>query len=509
MYRNHQNTKQQEARTLELNISEELFVPVYRPLIVDDKLRNIPRKILYGSRDSAKSHFVGQNLIIDCLEQEYFRCILIRKVYDTIKDSQFQKLIDIITDWKLDEVFVGNKPLFSWTTRPLEIRCFNGNKFIAKGLDKPSKLKSLSDPTCAWYEEIEEISENDYDKITFSLRSSKTDLIKEYLVFNPPDEGGEFWVIKRFFPENFKKYEQLDGLHTFLPAKPLHQDDTLILHTCYKHNPYVKNARKSKFEKLAASKPDKYKVEGLGLIRKRLIGKRFYSFSRKYHVGTIEECAYNPNKDLHITYDFNVMPYQTLLVSQLYKVKENHYKLVVVAQILGRYPDNKPNRVTQLFAKKYKGKHKARVFIYGDPSGNAEDKQYFKVIRNVLSTPGYLKHELNATGRKHEIHNFKVEVRAGRSIYFVVQRAMFINSLLEGDTSGGLTLDLVVHPECVDVIEDYEQVKEDTDGTKLKNKVTDEETKRKYEEHGHCTDAMDYLICRMFINYYDRFRKTI
>ena len=86
---------------------------------------------------------------------------------------------------------------------------------------------------------------------------------------------------------------------------------------------------------------------------------------------------------------------------------------------------------------------------------------------------------------------------------------MFINTLLEGEIAGGLTLELVIHPHCSEVIEDYEEVLEDTDGTKLKVKVTDEATGRKYEERGHCTDAMDYLICRMFIEYYDRFRKLL
>ena len=93
-------------KKLRLNLTEDVFVDVYRPILTDPILRNKPRKIFYGSRDSAKSHFVAQNLVIDCLEQDYFRCILIRKVYDTIKDSQFQKLIDIITDWRLDEIFV-------------------------------------------------------------------------------------------------------------------------------------------------------------------------------------------------------------------------------------------------------------------------------------------------------------------------------------------------------------------------------------------------------------------
>ena len=100
-------------------------------------------------------------------------------------------------------------------------------------------------------------------------------------------------------------------------------------------------------------------------------------------------------------------------------------------------------------------------------------------------------------------------MRAGKSKFFVIQRTMFINNLLEGQTSGGLTLDILIHPDCVETIEDFEELKEDTDGKKLKKKVKDKETGRMYEEHGHCTDAFDYLICRMFIRYYDLFRKKI
>src|SRR3954462_2726147 len=96
--------------------------------------------ILYGGRGSSKSIFAAKKLIWRCLKEPYFRYILYRKTYNTIKDSQFQTIKDIVYEWGLQDLFVFN-------ISPMEIRCFNGNKFICRGGDDPKKLKSIKDPT--------------------------------------------------------------------------------------------------------------------------------------------------------------------------------------------------------------------------------------------------------------------------------------------------------------------------------------------------------------------------
>lgn len=497
---------------VKIKIDESAFVSHFRPLL--GKYAKHSRKILYGSRESAKSHFAGQYMITAALQRPYFRGVLVRKVYDSIRGSQFQKLIDIIKDWKLDKMphvkYDGKmRPFVKYSESPhapIIIKFYNGNMIIGKGLDKPSKIKSLADPTFVWYEEAEEISEQEYQKVSFSLRSNKTDFLEEFIVFNPPPIGEDFWVIKDYFPENWRSYERSDGMHTYIPARTLEgfEQDTVILHTCYKHNPYVPKGKIQKFEELRIRKPEEYKVDGLGLIRKKKSGNRFYS---AFHDAHIKDVVYNPRLPLHISWDFNIRPYQTCVVSQLEQLNPHHYRLSFIDEVLGRYPHNNPRATSLLFANRYKH-HKEKVFLYGDPAGNAGDRRYFSIIKNTLSPSLQEIAVLKKLGKNHEIKNFQVENRASSKQFLVTPRRMFLNDIFSGDAPGGLILEVFVSPNCVELIRDLEFTKEDINGRKDKKKVKDEDGNY-YEEYGHTGDAMDYQIVRMFIAYYDAFRRSL
>src|SRR5688572_8857761 len=91
----------------------QAFLPCYRPLLKDeipniiDNLAPIPVDVdfLWGGRDSGKSRHIAQQLLKSCLELTYFRCVLVRKVFNTIKDSQWQLLKDVAEEWKIDHLF--------------------------------------------------------------------------------------------------------------------------------------------------------------------------------------------------------------------------------------------------------------------------------------------------------------------------------------------------------------------------------------------------------------------
>src|SRR5580704_17607992 len=120
--------QKETPQKIKINIDEEVFLPVFRPLL--NTKANI--NFLWGGRDSGKSFFIAQKLILDCLQLDYFRCILIKKTFESIKDSQWELIKNICADWNISH-------LFSFTVAPLEITCNNGNKFIARGCDKTEK----------------------------------------------------------------------------------------------------------------------------------------------------------------------------------------------------------------------------------------------------------------------------------------------------------------------------------------------------------------------------------
>lgn len=224
----------------------KIFNPAYLPLL-NDTNRYI---LMYGGRDSAKSYFAAQKVIIDTMRKPYSRYILVRKAYAHIKDSQYQTIKDIVGSYGLMDYFV-------FTENPLRIVFKkNGNMIIARGLDKEHKTKSIKDPTGVWYEEMNEIGFNDFLKTTTSLRGG---IIQEIATFNPEMETE--WINSYFFPAK-ESYEKPDG--KFHNVKSI-RNDTTILHTTYRDNKYVTPQSAELLESFKAVDDNYYRIYTLGL----------------------------------------------------------------------------------------------------------------------------------------------------------------------------------------------------------------------------------------------------
>ena len=224
----------------------KIYNPVYLPLL-NDKHRYL---LMYGGRDSAKSYFAAQKVIIDTMRKPYSRFILVRKVYADIKDSQYQTIKDIVMAY-------GLMDHFHFIENPLRIVFKrNGNTIISRGLDKEHKTKSIKDPTGVWYEEANEIRFNDFLKTTTSLRGG---IIQEILTFNPELETE--WINSYFFP-NKQSYEKPDGKFHWVNSI---RSDTTILHTTYKDNRYCTDQSVELLESFKETDENYYKIYSLGL----------------------------------------------------------------------------------------------------------------------------------------------------------------------------------------------------------------------------------------------------
>lgn len=76
-------------------------------------------------------------------------------------------------------------------------------------------------------------------------------------------------------------------------------------------------------------------------------------------------------------------------------------------------------------------------------------------------------------------------------------RGNFINQVFRRQFDD---INIKISEVCKNTIEDYNQVKEDADGTKKKTKFRDPKTQVNYELYGHTSDANDYLLCEVFKN---------
>lgn len=191
-------------------ISKKCFNEIYLPQLENYNSRF---NVFFGGAGSGKSHFVFQKMILKYLKYGNRKCLVVRKVSNTLRDSCFALVKSILSDWQLYDQCKINKT-------DLTIELPNGSHFIFKGMDDPEKIKSIANIDDIVVEECTEVDEFDFDQLSLRLRS-RNPYNQVHCMFNPVSK--ENWVYKRWFKEgaNYNK------------------DNTVILHTTYKNNKFL------------------------------------------------------------------------------------------------------------------------------------------------------------------------------------------------------------------------------------------------------------------------------
>ena len=433
---------------------------------------------LWGGRNSSKSVSASRKLIYRCLKEKYFRYILIKKTYESIRDSQYQTLKDDIHALGLSE-------LFEFRKSPLEIECINGNKFIARGLDKVEKLKSIKDPTGAWYEEGNQITLEEFITATTSIRSIRADYIQEIFSFNPETEVDyeQFWLWEMFFKGHVEKSFR-DKISIELPSGEVIDTYYTSHHSTYHDNKYLTPTQVADLEQWKEINPYYYTIYTLGEWGNRDVSDKFWkSFVRAKHVKKTELSEL----PLHISFDENVNPYPALSIWQVTdkKVKQIH-------EICLRNPNNKVKSVGREFIRWAKMNDWCdKVYIYGDATSAKEDTKqergvnYFTILRDIIE------------------EEFVTQIRKPSKNPPVALSAEFVNACYEVDYQG---IEIVIGDNCKESINDYSLVQEKSDGTMKKPK-----DKNGVEQLGHLSDTKRYFICELFktefANYQRKFTK--
>lgn len=300
-------------QTINIKIPRKAFLPCYLHLL--DSTADI--NFLWGGRDSGKSYFIASRLIMKCLTAKYFRCLLIKKTFNTIQESQWQTIKDICEAW-------GISHLFNFRTAPLSIVCKqNGNKFIARGCDDPQSIKSVKDPSDAWYEEGNQLTLDDFITVSTTLRTDKAK-IQQWFSFNPECDVDpeEFWLYTTFF-----KNKSYNGTYEWVvdstvPGEPPVTYTYTSTHTTYHDNHKCTAQRIVFLEKLKEISPYYYEVYTLGHWGRRENNAPFaYAFDREKH---INPTTLNYRHELMLSFDFNRNPI-SCLVAQWY---DEHFRII-------------------------------------------------------------------------------------------------------------------------------------------------------------------------------------
>ena len=206
------------------------ILPVYWPYVRDYSTRF---NVYYGGAGSGKSHFVSQKIILKILQYKR-KLLVVRKVGNTLKDSVWAMFLKLL--YQMPAVIKTiNKSEYT-------IELINGSVILFKGFDDPEKIKSIEGITDIVVEEASELTEDDFDQLNLRLRAD-CGMLQIHLMFNPVSKAN--WVYKRFF-EN---------------GTP---EDTVIIHTTYKDNPYLPQEYIDSLLRLERTNPAYFKIYVLG-----------------------------------------------------------------------------------------------------------------------------------------------------------------------------------------------------------------------------------------------------
>lgn len=450
-----------------IEYEDDIFLDCYLHLLDDN---DFDIEFIWGGRDSGKSQHTAMQLMFESIENPNFRCILIKKTFESIKDSQWQTLKDLTDEYELYDLFTFNKS-------PLEIHGKNGSQFIARGCDDPRKLKSIRNPSHAWIEEGDQLTNDDLTLILTTLRSNDSK-VKIYFVFNPElpkriSDKDDFWLYRDWFKGHNNK--------NFSAAKTFDSDGKKVqikyrsTWTTYRDNPYVTEVRKAFLEGLKVTNPAYYMPYCLGEWGAAINENPFfYGYNRNKH--DRDSAPETGPQDLWLlSFDFNQDPC-TLVVF----VRPRPYGPIAVFDLITANQHTEQGAspleaVCRIFTRKYITSGKCLPYfitVTGDASGRAGSADrvakrdfYDTIARELKISMGQVR-----VPKANPPHTFSREL---------------INHVLI-NLKDGL---LFFTPECSKLCAEIQTAYPDSDGTL---------NKAKKEQGLHALDAWRYGLHLLF-----------
>ena len=174
-----------------LEAYKELFNPRYRYII------------FYGGRYSGKSFAIALSLLIRASEKK-LRIVCTREIQNTIKESVYQLLSDLIEKYKLPNYRIMEKAIYNK----------NSSEFIFKGLQgqhrDSDEMKSLEGADIAWVEEAQKVTKRSFDVLIPTIRKTGSQIIMSFNPLKKDDPVMEF--VKNPHPRTFSKFCNYDIL---------------------------------------------------------------------------------------------------------------------------------------------------------------------------------------------------------------------------------------------------------------------------------------------------------
>lgn len=462
---------------MKIDFDYKLFNPNFYHAINylnDSSLRYV---MFYGGSSSSKTYSIVQAIIISTL-QDGCNSLIFRKVQASIKKTIFNDFISVINSLHLNEYF---------KILNFSIKCYNGARIDFLGLDDSEKVKGISSYKRIMVDEITECELADFNQLRKRMRGVHNQ--KLICTFNPISDA--HWL----------KLDLYDKLN--LQQQPLRIDNNILsevsdvqrdknyifVRSTYLNNFWVVGSPKNNFgyidihtindfENDKANDINFYNIYALGYWGKLTQGGEFYKqFKSSKHISQtlLEDDIEHP---LHISFDENVRPYMPMTISQFIN---NEFR--VIDEITALSPNNNIQDLLRLFINKYDKYKKQKIYIYGDATSRKQDARVEKGYNLYMMIIQQLE----------DNHFTNVELRVPSSNPSVSMSGTFMNKIL----SDLYHYKLVINNTCKETIKDFMYLKEDKDGSILKErgKASDGTS---YEKYGHLSDSVRYVMCQLF-----------
>lgn len=202
---------------------------------------------LVGGYGSSKSYHTALKIILK-LASEKRTALVVREVYDTIRDSCFALFLEIIEE-------LGFMTVIRHTKSPMQINFKNGSKILFKGMDKPEKLKSIHDISLIWIEECAEIKYQGFKELLGRLRHP---YLKLHLILTTNPVSRSNWTYTHFF-----KHQKIDDQRLY-SDRTFALGDTYYHHSVAQDNLFLPASYKAQLQDLKTYDVDLYRVAYLG-----------------------------------------------------------------------------------------------------------------------------------------------------------------------------------------------------------------------------------------------------
>lgn len=207
---------------------------------------------LVGGYGSSKSYHVAVKLIKKLL-QEKRKALVIREVFDTIRDSCLDLLEEVANAMGVEEYL-------TFTTSPMQVRFKNGSRIIFKGMDKPVKLKSLNGVSIVWIEECSEVKYEGFKEILGRLRHPT---LSNHIILSTNPVSKSNWCYKYFFQDRKNNVLVLDDEELYR-KRIMIVGNTYYHHSTVDDNFFVPASYVEQLDDLQVHDPDLYRVARKG-----------------------------------------------------------------------------------------------------------------------------------------------------------------------------------------------------------------------------------------------------